>query len=196
MYVKAKELVIRQLLEEDRFHLAKWLSDPKVLQYYEGRDRPLTMDQVMEDFYGDPGDELRCLIEYEHEPIGYIQSYPISDYERKLYGYDDPTDIVYGMDQFIGEPSHWNKGIGTQLVEMMMDYLVNVKCVNRIVMDPQTWNKRAIRCYEKCGFKKVKLLPNHEWHEGAYRDCWLIEYDRGRSKGGTSQSISVSEKCL
>lgn len=47
-----------------------------------------------------------------------------------------------------------------------------------VVMDPQTWNKRAIRCYEKCGIKKVKILPEHEFHEGRYRDCWLIEYKK------------------
>lgn len=180
MFIKRNELVIRQLLVEDRFHLAKWLSDPKVLQYYEGRDRPLDMEQVIEDFFGEPGEEIRCLIEYKQEPIGYVQSYPISEEERRLYGYDDTMEIIYGMDQFIGEPSFWNKGIGTQLVETMMDYLLNVKCVDRIVMDPQAWNERAIRCYEKCGFTKIKLLPHHEWHEGAYRDCWLIEFDRGR----------------
>ena len=47
--------------------------------------------------------------------------------------------------------------------------------------DPQAWNERAIRCYEKCGFKKVKLLPKHELHEGEYRDCWQIEYKSKRS---------------
>ena len=80
------------------------------------------------------------------------------------------------MDQFIGESTYWNKGIGTQLVRAMVAYLIEEKGADRIVMDPQTWNERAIRCYEKCGFKKVKLLPENELHEGEYRDCWLIEH--------------------
>lgn len=58
----------------------------------------------------------------------------------------------------------------------MVEYLIEQKQADIVVMDPQTWNERAIRCYEKCGFKKVKIMPKHEFHEGEYRDCLLIEY--------------------
>jgi len=178
MIVKNGQLYVRELIKQDKFLLAKWLSDPDVLQYYEGRDRPLDLAQVEEDFFGEADDETRCLILYDEKPIGYVQFYPVEDEERRIYGYSNPSEILYGMDQFIGEPEYWNKGIGTQLVEMLVAYLLTQKNADRIVMDPQTWNERAIRCYEKSGFKKVKLLPKREWHEGEYRDCWLIEYAR------------------
>jgi len=58
----------------------------------------------------------------------------------------------------------------------MVEYLIEQKQADIVVMDPQTWNERAIRSYEKCGFKKVKIMPKHEFHEGEYRDCLLIEY--------------------
>ncbi len=45
-------------------------------------------------------------------------------------------------------------------------------------MDPQLRNTRAMKCYEKCGFKKIKILPKHELHEGVHQDCWLIEYKK------------------
>lgn len=176
MLMQNNRLAIRELIDEDKFLLAKWLSDPEVLQFYEGRDRPLDLVQVEEDFYGEADDEMRCLILYDEGPIGYVQFYPVGDEERRIYGYADSSEILYGMDQFIGEPEYWNKGIGTQLVELIVAYLLIEKNADRIVMDPQTWNERAIRCYEKCGFSKVKLLPKHEWHEGEHRDCWLIEY--------------------
>ncbi len=178
MFIQNERLTIRELVDADKSLLVKWLSDPEVLRFYEGRDRPLDLAQVEEDFYGEAEDETRCLILFDGDPIGYVQFYPVGYKERKMYGYSDPLEILYGMDQFIGEPAYWNKGIGTQLVEMIVAYLLTEKNAERIVMDPQTWNERAIRCYEKCGFKKVKLLPKHEWHEGEYRDCWLIEYVR------------------
>ncbi|MFS0690693.1 GNAT family N-acetyltransferase [Sporosarcina sp. 179-K 8C2 HS] len=178
MIKHSERVAFRELIYEDKFLLAKWLSDPEVLQFYEGRDRPLDLRQVEEDFYGEVDDETRCLILYDEEPIGYVQFYPVGEEERRVYGYSDSLEILYGMDQFIGEPKYWNKGIGTQLIEMLVAHLLTEKDADRIVMDPQTWNERAIRCYEKCGFKKVKLLPKHEWHEGEYRDCWLIEYAR------------------
>ncbi|MDR0268418.1 GNAT family N-acetyltransferase [Paenibacillus sp.] len=85
---------------------------------------------------------------------------------------------IFGMDQFIGEPDYWNRGIGTVLIQSMVKYLLVELKADRIVMDPQAWNTRAVRVYEKCGFIKKKLLPQHERHEGEYRDCWLIELDR------------------
>ncbi|MDO6782400.1 GNAT family N-acetyltransferase, partial [Marinovum sp. 1_MG-2023] len=64
------------------------------------------------------------------------------------------------------------------LVRSMVDYLLEKKRADRVIMDPQRTNSRAIRCYEKCGFKKVRILPKHEFHEGELRDCWLIEFNR------------------
>ncbi|MEX1030717.1 MAG: GNAT family N-acetyltransferase [Paenibacillaceae bacterium] len=58
----------------------------------------------------------------------------------------------------------------------MIEYLVTDEKANRIIMDPQTWNKRALACYTKCGFRIVRLLEQHEKHEGKMRDCYLMEY--------------------
>jgi aminoglycoside 6'-N-acetyltransferase len=100
----------------------------------------------------------------------------LDDVTKKDYGYFGEN--VYGTDQFIGEVEYWNKGIGTLLVSSMVLFLTEENNAERVVMDPQTGNTRAIRCYEKCGFKKVKILPKNELHEGEYRDCWLIEYHK------------------
>lgn len=174
--IQNEHLTVRHLLEEDKGLLVKWLSDPEILQYYEGRDNPHDEGKVAQHFFEDDEDVVRCVIEYGGTPIGYLQFYEVDEEERKIYGYDDSTDLIYGMDQFIGEPAYWNKGIGTQLVRSVVAYLIRKNGANRIVMDPQIQNERAIRCYEKCGFEKVKLLPRHELHEGEFRDCWLIEY--------------------
>lgn len=169
-------LTVRYLSETDKGLLVKWLSDPEILQYYEGRDHPHDEGKVARHFFEDDEDVVRCVIEYDGSPIGYLQFYEVDEVEREIYGYDDFAETIYGMDQFIGESAYWNKGIGTELVRSVVAYLMAEKGAHRIVMDPQTQNTRAIRCYEKCGFEKVKLLPNHELHEGKYRDCWLIEY--------------------
>lgn len=56
----------------------------------------------------------------------------------------------------------------------MLEYLFDVKEARQVLIDPQVSNTRAIRCYEKCGFRKIKLLPRNELHEGEWRDCWLM----------------------
>lgn len=70
----------------------------------------------------------------------------------------------------------------------MVKYLVEHKQADRVVMDPQTRNTRALKCYEKCGFKRIKILPKHEFHEGEYQDCWLIEYTPHHAQTGAGSS--------
>ena len=41
---------MRILKNEDKYLLAKWLSDPNILQYYEGRDNPFTLEKVDKNF--------------------------------------------------------------------------------------------------------------------------------------------------
>ncbi|WP_456288879.1 acetyltransferase [Paenibacillus sp. AK002] len=185
---EAGPITVRELEEKDECSLASWLSNPDVLQYYEGRDNPHDVERVREHFYVDD-DETRCIIEYEGKPIGYIQFYLLDEDTLDEYGYDgnDAVGRTFATDQFIGEPDYWNRGIGTKLVTSMMDYLVFQRQADRIVMDPQAWNERAIACYEKCGFRKVRLLEKHERHEGELRDCWIMEYRAERGRSGPSR---------
>lgn len=171
-----EKLTVRKLELHDKQSLLRWLTDPSVLQFYEGRDQSFSLEMVEKKFYNRESGVERCLIEYDKKAIGYIQYYKVTDEELDLYGYFDKEQIIYGMDQFIGEVDYWNKGIGTKLVSSMVKYLINEMHATKIVMDPQIQNNRAIACYEKCGFKKIKLLPKNELHEGEFRDCWLIEY--------------------
>lgn len=176
---KTGEITVRNIEIEDERLLVKWLSDAVVLEYYEGRDNPHDLEMVRDHFYGDD-DEARCIFEYHEKPIGYIQFYQLDEEGKREYEIQDaqPNERIYGMDQFIGESEYWNKGIGEKLVKSMIHHLIHHEKADRIVMDPQTWNLRAIACYEKCGFKKVKVLKEHEKHEGELRDCWLIAYSR------------------
>ncbi|SFM36118.1 aminoglycoside 6'-N-acetyltransferase [Paenibacillus sp. 1_12] len=174
----AQEISIRFLEDDDADLLVKWLSNPVLLEFYEGRDRPHNKDLVKKHFYEHREEITQCIIQYNSTAIGYIQFYIIDDEEKEKYDYKDYKGNIYGMDQFIGESDFWNKGIGSLLIQESVNYLIGIKGANKIVMDPQAWNTRALRVYEKNGFVKKKYLEKHEWHEGELRDCWLIEYER------------------
>jgi GNAT superfamily N-acetyltransferase len=45
-----------------------------------------------------------------------------------------------------------------------------------VTIDPETWNTRAIRSYERAGFAKWRFLPRAELHEGEWRDVWLMVF--------------------
>jgi hypothetical protein len=77
--------------------------------------------------------------------------------------------------------NYWNQGIGTKILSTLVNYLFAELQAEKIVIDPNVRNTRAIRCYEKCGSEKVKILPKHELHEKEYRDSWLMVRDRNKS---------------
>ncbi|WP_242224207.1 GNAT family N-acetyltransferase [Bacillus cereus group sp. BfR-BA-01380] len=174
MLFQKKDLSIRYVTENDVQTLSNWLSNPEVLCFYEGRDKPRSPEQVRERYISSSG-EKRCIVEYKNKSIGYIQIYPLDPEWKALYGYDE-RENVWGMDQFIGETAYWNRGIGTELVLAAITYIKNELGAFAIAMDPRVSNERAIRCYEKCGFQKVKVLKEHELHEGVWEDCWIMEY--------------------
>ncbi|MFC5528318.1 GNAT family N-acetyltransferase [Cohnella yongneupensis] len=171
------DISVRKLEAQDAQLLVKWLSNPDVLTYYEGRDRPHDLQLVIEHFYEDRGEITQCIVQYKSNDIGYIQFFEIDEEEIEVYEYKNFKGKIYGMDQFIGETTFWNKGIGSLLIRESVRYLINHRGAQKVVMDPQSWNTRALRVYEKNGFIKKKYLEKHEWHEGEYRDCWLIEYE-------------------
>jgi aminoglycoside 6'-N-acetyltransferase len=110
-------------------------------------------------------------------PIGYLQFYLVGEESRNSYcpAADECLEAVYGTDQFLGEVSCWNRGLGTGSISLLLRYLFETKWARKGILDPHMMNLRAIRCYEKCGFRKVKILRAHEMHEGMLRDAWLME---------------------
>lgn len=177
MNVKKGTVSIRPLRPGDEIYLLNWLTDKNVLRYYEGRDQQYTLKEIQEKYFQSSTAVTRCLVQYNHRAIGYIQYYPLTDQELQRYRYGRKGEQIYGIDQFIGEPSYWNQGIGTRLVKLVTHYLCKVKHADRIVIDPQVWNERAIYCYEKCGFEKIRVLPKWEEHEGEMEDCLLMAYE-------------------
>ncbi|MGA9290709.1 MAG: GNAT family N-acetyltransferase [Anaerobacillus sp.] len=151
--IEEGDLCVRLIQEGDEVALLKWLTDDEVLTYYEGRDCRYTHDKVLEDFF--MKDEItKCMVLIKDFPIGYVQFYPLSHIEETIL-----PSYSFGMDQFIGEPTYWNRGIGKRLVRMVVEYIVMKLDASLIVIDPQQWNHRAIACYKHVGFEEKYILP-------------------------------------
>ena len=170
-------LRIRTLTEKDFPLMLKWLTDDRVLQFYGGRDKKYTLETLKE-HYTEPWEDevIRVIIEYNGQPIGYGQIYKMYDELYDDYQYPRSNEIVYGMDQFIGEVDYWSKGIGTKYTRMIFDFLKEERNVDAVILDPHQDNLRAIKMYQKAGFRIIEDLPEHELHEGKKEDCYLMEY--------------------
>ncbi len=175
MRIRKDEILIRDFTESDLTLLLKWLTDDRVLEFYEGRDVRFTGETLAAHFLEEIPGGFRVIFEYGDTPIGYGQAYRLSGEMFEEYDYPDDGRVVFAMDQFIGEPDYWSRGIGTSFLRIMADYLKNDKAADVILLDPHQNNFRAIRAYEKTGFRIIRPLPEHEMFEGKKVDCWLME---------------------
>ena len=56
----------------------------------------------------------------------------------------------------IGDRDYWSNSYGYDTVTTLLDHCFNEKKMERVYLHTLEWNKRAQRCFEKCGFVPVK----------------------------------------
>lgn len=161
--------------DEDYRLMSKWLTDERVLEWYEGRSEPYPYERVVQKFAPRILAEeavIPCFMLHRGTPVGYLQYYAVADpadYELET------AEGAWAFDLFIGEPGLWSQGIGTSALRLILAHVFEKCGATRGIIDPRVVNERAIRAYEKVGFKKVKVLKDHERHEGELCDNWLME---------------------
>lgn len=142
--------------------MAKWLSTKEVLEFYGDINSPFTIEQVREKYEPRVHGEIPVfpfIVELDGSPIGFMQYYKLQEEEQQKLGYLN-NQMIFGIDQFIGIPKLFNKGFGTIMVRKFIELIMNITDADLIIVDPEISNERAIRCYEKCGFSKVKKINN------------------------------------
>lgn len=192
--VSEGELTLRPMRAGDFATMARWLSDPRVLEWFGGRDRPMSYDDVRSKYLPRLTGQLptACVIaELAGRPVGYLQYYRWRDFPRdaaalRLILLDNP----YGVDLFVGEPELWGSGTGTRMLRLLLRHLFGTLGVRRVVLSTMTHNYRAQRAYAKAGFRKVRLVPGAEMHEGVARDEWVMVADRGPYRGTRRLTVS------
>lgn len=180
--ISSAELTIRRMsdTEVDYRVMTKWLTNPQLLEHYEGRDKQYNLEEVKKKYRPrvlgiEPVHS--CIILYKEQPIGYIQFYELNQKQREEYKLVK-NGRFYGIDMFIGETNYWNQGLGNLILKLLAGYLFEKEKVDLITIDPGLDNQRAIKSYEKAGFQKVRILKNHQLHEGVRHDCWLMIISR------------------
>lgn len=82
--------------------------------------------------------------EDNHEPVGIVRLMNVDQTWRRA---------TLGI--FIGEKSCWGMGIGTEAVRLILDFSFNCLNLHNIMLNVYSFNERALRLYEKCGFKEI-----------------------------------------
>lgn len=97
---------------------------------------------------------------YYHKTNRANQKYfSVFNEENKLIGYFGIKrirkilkDAVLGI---VFDPNYVNQGYGTETIRTFLDYYFNVLKMRKLYLEVSKFNRRALRCYEKNGFKIV-----------------------------------------
>ena len=167
--------------DDDLRQFLTWMTDPDTMKYWDGMTEIYDLARV-ERHYREGVEEgvQACFILWEEEPIGYLQFYPIPDAEaaevpeEEYRRFVSAEERVYGIDLFIGRVDLRGKGVGTRLLKMVCAMLFEAYGADHILIDPKAHNARAIRCYEKVGFRPYVVVPQRELQDGVYHDSCIM----------------------
>ena len=74
----------------------------------------------------------------------------------------------------IGERDFWGKGYGTDMMKLCLQYAFTELCVARVSLGLHEYNPRALRSYEKCGFRLEGRTRQDIMREGRRTDTlWM-----------------------
>lgn len=147
----------RRISEGDLPMLSEWLRRPHVAAWWDVQTsleavRTKYLPRLAEDSTVVPYIAFQA-----DEPIGYIQSYVAACCGDGWW--PDITDTgVVGIDQFLADGAKLGQGLGSAMAAAFVKILLADPGVTLIQTDPSPGNARAIRCYEKAGFREVGLV--------------------------------------
>lgn len=136
-----------------------WLGEPHVAEFWQESG---DTNELREKFLSRLPSRgyFPFVIVLDGRPVGYIQHYEAC---RAGGGWwPDEAPGVFGIDQLLGEPGLVGRGIGSLVIRCFLDQLFANPAVAEVITDPEPGNGRAIRAYEKAGFRPAGELetPN------------------------------------
>jgi RimJ/RimL family protein N-acetyltransferase len=158
MAVNWNRFHFRPMKLDDLTLMHRWVNTPNVRQWW---DALPTLDAVVAK-YAPPilrKEPTRSfIVEAGARPLGYIQSYCISDYPdyARYLGADDRAA---GVDLFVGEVEFVGQGSGSAILMKFLSTVVFAdERPTECIIGPEIENHRAIRSYQKAGFSYWKTV--------------------------------------
>ncbi|WP_378946388.1 GNAT family N-acetyltransferase [Mesorhizobium sp. ANAO-SY3R2] len=138
----------RPVTRADLPTIKAWLAQPHVAEWWGDADKELAeIKEHIDSISVEP-----LIVELDGKPIGYLQSYD-PHMEDDHPSQDQPFGTL-GVDLSIGVPELVGIGHGPDILRQFVEELFEEGAL-RVIIDPDPRNKRAIRAYEKAGFRPI-----------------------------------------
>lgn len=144
------KVALRKIKLSDKKHFAKWWRDKDLLKLTSGVLNKISDKEVDKYFLKMVKSvfDFDFMITLNKKAIGHISL------NRRKNNWHE-TQII------IGDKKYWGKGYGTEAIKQLIK-LYKSKGISKIYLEVRPDNTRAIRAYEKCGFRKIRLIKHRK----------------------------------
>jgi RimJ/RimL family protein N-acetyltransferase len=162
--IPGKSVRLRPIERDDLPRFVAWFGDPEVRRHL-GIYLPFSLAQEERWFENMLEQTARqeivvmCIETLDGTAIGNIGLHAINWKDRSA-----------GMGISIGEKAYWNQGYGTDAVCTLLGLALGEMNLHRVSLRVDADNPRAVRCYEKAGFRLDGTLRDNVFREGHYID--------------------------
>jgi len=152
MVIEGEKINLRRVKPADFDKIIKW-SENKKLAYFAGERLPK--------------DKQECIKRYQRTSSLFNIIFAIEDKGGNFLGEIELDHIQWKnrmaeLFLYIGEENLWGKGYGSDALNTFIQYIYKENKIDIIYLRVYQNNKRAIRCYQKCGFKQKGVLKLNE----------------------------------
>jgi aminoglycoside 6'-N-acetyltransferase len=158
----APPVVLRSPNTGDVDAIATILAEPAVARWWPRYDR----GRIEREFVTEVDDDTTVyVIEVDGSVGGLIQSWEEPDEEYRHAGMDIAVSTVWH-----------GKDVAIAALRGLARHLIDDRGHHHLTIDPAAANARAIRCYEKLGYRPVGILRQNELSaDGVFRDTLLMD---------------------
>ncbi len=155
--IKGKRIILTPIPESEEFYRLyhKWLSDTNLKYKIGEEDMTYTLKEIMkmhDEWKKDFKNMTFCILNKENEPIGDINIFDSEEFNN-----------LPEISIMLGE--HSGKGFGTEASQLLIDFAFKKLKLNEINLSVYKDNPKAVKLYEKLGFKitgEIKDEDNRE----------------------------------
>lgn len=136
--------------------LARWFTQPHVAKWW--GDPGLAMQHARQCAPGS-----HALVVADGKAVGYLCWQAPPQEELEAAGLTDLAEGLVDIDILIGEPELLGQGIGSRALGLLLHRLRRETPHAFAGLGTSTSNFKAIRCFEKAGFRLFRAFEDPEW---------------------------------
>jgi len=163
--IRGEKTRLRALEHDDLAHFVRWVNEPQARRFLAIR-YPLSMTEEEGWWQNFSASKNNYIYAIEAQDGTYIGNIGLHDVE--------PENRRAMLGIVIGDHAYWGEGYGSDAIRAMLRWAFDYLNLHRVYLSVYAYNKRAIRCYEKCGFRHEGIMREARYSAGQYHDEWLM----------------------